>query len=369
MDRWEELLRQPADGIPPTAHSAVNRDKTVLITGAGGFIGSTLARSIAVANPKRILLLDHAEENLYDVHAALESGTAQKRCTAILGDISDSFLLEEIFETYHPDVIYHAAAFKHVRLMEENPFAVMRNNVLGTYVLTETAVKHKIPQLLMISTDKAVNPHSLMGLSKRMAEKILERFDCESTRMSAVRFGNVFGSGGSVVPRFLKQIAAGGPLTVTHPEASRYFLTPSETVELILACASLKQGGVFVPQLAEPIKILELAERLIASAANSGASKVEMVFIGLRPGEKLTEELVAEGEFTQPTAVPRMFRVLRHDAETRDGLSVALDGWVQKLSRIIRERDLAALVDTICNVVPEYRPSEIVTSGWKTSLT
>jgi len=272
--------------------------KIVLITGAGGCIGSALARKVVDSDAKLVLLLDHSEQNLYEIDSELSAGGWSAH-VPILGDISDEVLLDEILEKHRPDTIFHAAAFKHVPLMEVNPLAVIRNNVLGTWSLATAALRHGVRQLLMISTDKAVNPRSVMGAAKRVAELVLLRLSTRATRMSGLRLGNVLGSNGSVEPLFREQIARGGPVTVTHPEARRYFVSLPETVELILAAVALNEdAGVLIPELGAPVGIVELANRLIREAGwRSG--EIEIVYTGLRPGDKLTEDLISAAEWLE----------------------------------------------------------------------
>jgi FlaA1/EpsC-like NDP-sugar epimerase len=341
--------------------------RVVLITGAGGCIGSALARRILQSDPALVLLHDHSEQNIYDLHSELSATTSSSwpqplgalppnsPHIPIVGDVLDDDLLNEILEKHRPQVIYHAAAFKHVPLMESNPFAAIRNNVLGTWTLANAALRHGVPHLLMISTDKAVNPRSVMGCAKRVAELILLRLSTPGTRMSALRLGNVFGSHGSVVPLFQQQIARGGPITVTHPESRRYFLALPDAVELILAADRIG-ASVFVPELAEPVKIVELAKRLVREAGYT-ADEIEITFTGLRPGDKLTEELVAATEWLEATSGANLRRV--NGPQPSAG---QLDSAMQAIAESLRARNLSALLDTLCMLVPEYRPSGTVLS-------
>lgn len=333
-----------------------NSDQAVLITGAGGCIGSALARRIADSGANPLLLLDHSEQNLYEIHAELTVNAASAAPVPILGDISDLALLDELFEKYRPNTIFHAAAFKHVPLMESNPIAVIRNNVLGTWTLANTALRHHVNQLLMISTDKAVNPRSVMGAAKRVAELILLRLGTSRTRMSALRLGNVLGSNGSVAPLFQQQIARGGPVTVTHPDCFRYFLSLTKTVDLILAAAALDETGIFIPELGTPTKILDLANRLIREAGHR-PGEMEVIFTGLRSGDKLTEDLVSATEWLEPTAEPQLRKINGPQPVIK-----ILDAAIQMISEGTRARRLAALVETLCEVVPEYQPSETLLS-------
>jgi FlaA1/EpsC-like NDP-sugar epimerase len=335
---------------------AKNSGQVVLITGAGGCIGSALAHSLIHSGAKLAVLLDHSEQNLYEVHSQLSAATDSPVHVPVLGDISDQALLDELLEKYHPDSILHAAAFKHVPLMEANPLAVMRNNILGTWTLANAALQHGIGQLLMVSTDKAVNPRSVMGAAKRIAELILLRLGDAQTPMSALRLGNVLGSNGSVVPLFKQQIARGGPVTVTHPDSFRYFLSLGETVKLIHATAALNETGIFVPKLGAPVRIIDLAHDLIA-AAGQRPHEIEITFTGLRPGDKLTEDLVSSTEWPQSTASAKLQKINGPRPSAK-----ALDTAIQILSEGLRTRNLAVLVETLCELVPEYQPSEALLS-------
>jgi FlaA1/EpsC-like NDP-sugar epimerase len=339
---------------PVNALNGVSPGEIVLITGAGGCIGSALARSVVGSGAKLVLLLDHSEQNLYEIDSELSAGGSSSH-VPILGDISDEALLDEILEKHRPDTIFHAAAFKHVPLMEVNPLAVIRNNVLGTWSLAKTALRHGVRQLIMISTDKAVNPRSVMGAAKRVAELVLLRLSTQATRMSGLRLGNVLGSNGSVVPLFQEQIARGGPVTVTHAEARRYFVSLPETVELILAAAGLNEdAGILIPELGAPVGIVELANRLIREAGWR-PGEIEIVYTGLRPGDKLTEDLISAAEWLEPTSDARLRKINgpRPSAEH-------LDSAMEIISEGARGRNLAPLIETLCELVPEYQPSETV---------
>jgi FlaA1/EpsC-like NDP-sugar epimerase len=336
---------------------AMNRGGNILITGAGGCIGSALAESIARSGARKVILVDHAEHELHEIELAFSAIENCAPRVAVLGDICDAALLAEVFKEHRPDVIYHAAAFKHVPMMEANPVAAIRNNVIGTMTLARVAREYESAQLVMISTDKAVNPRSVMGVSKRIAEVVLLRWNGIKTQMKAVRLGNVLGSRGSVAPLFRQQIARGGPVTVTHPDASRYFLTLREVVELILATANL-EGGVFVPEPSEPVKIVDLARGMIRKAGFEPDVNMPIVFTKLLPGEKLAEEMVFASETVEPTGDVRLQRVR--------GMAIAaaeLDRKIARLVECVELRDLAALADTLVRVVPEYVPSETILSA------
>src|SRR5271168_2626524 len=290
-------------------HGAVT-GRSVLLTGAGGSLGSALAKAIIQLEPRQLILLDHSERNLHEIDSELTAVLPGVPLTSILGDICDAGLLSEIFDRYRPEIVYHAAAFKHVPLMETNPFAAVRNNALGTASLARIAKAQGVANLLMVSTDKAVNPISIMGASKRVAELALLSLNNPRHRMSAVRLANILGSQGSVVPTFLSQISRGGPVTVTHPDVSRYFLTIGEAVELILLASGLEDsGGIFVPQVVGPVRILDIATELIRDSPTESRKDIPVTFTGLRPGDKMSEEFLSQDESTEPTNDPRLLRV------------------------------------------------------------
>jgi len=344
-----------------------NTGKSILITGAGGCIGSALAQSLASSNPQFLILLDHSEQNLHEINMQLAT-TGKSFYTAILGDTLDGPLMTEIFDRHRPQTIYHAAAFKHVPLMESNPIAVVRNNALGTWELAKTAAHFGVERLLMISTDKAVNPRSIMGASKRVAELALLRLSntktSAGTKMNAVRLGNVLGSQGSVGPLFQQQIQHGGPVTLTHPEASRYFLTLDETVKLIVAASAIEDSGnIFVPKMCEPIKIQDLAGRMIREAGLETPSDIQIVVTGLRPGDKLHEELAYAYEVLQLSSDERLYRANGQHREAQ-----IVDAALQEISESVQERNLIALIGALCNLVPEYQPSETLLALLNPSL-
>jgi len=330
--------------------------RSILLTGAGGSLGSALAKAILQLEPRQLILLDHSERNLHEIDSELAAVLSGVLCTSLLGDICDAALLSEIFHRYRPEIVYHAAAFKHVPLMENNPFAVVRNNALGTASLARTAQTEGVTNFVMVSTDKAVNPISIMGASKRVAELALLTLNNPKNRMSAVRLANVLGSQGSVVPTFLKQISQGGPVTVTHKDASRYFLTMGEAVELILlASRSEESGGIFVPQVGEPVKILDIANELIEDNRNGSRMDIPVTFTGLRPGDKMSEEFLSQDESTEPTNDPRLSRV-----KTRQIPRDIFESQMVDLSRRVDERNLPAMIEVLCRIIPEYRPTELL---------
>jgi FlaA1/EpsC-like NDP-sugar epimerase len=345
-----------------------------LQAGPAGSIGSAIARQFCVRaqhccapawqNAARtLILLDHSEQNLYEIHSELSSAitTSSPQIVPILGDVNDAPLLDDLFEKYRPTQIFHAAAFKHVPLMEENPIAVIRNNILGTWTLAAAAQKYRARQLTMISTDKAASPRSIMGAAKRVAEIVLTRLDSPATRTRSLRLGNVLGSTGSVVPLFQRQIQNGGPVTVTHPDACRYFLSLEEATNLIFAAVALEDSGtLFVPELNAPIKILDLAQQMIReSTANARPSEkqIEIAFTGLRPGDKLTEDLLSSFETSEPTSHPKLRRILSPISAPK-----SLDAAIASISTHVPSRNLPALLDTIRTLVPDYHPSDLLSA-------
>jgi FlaA1/EpsC-like NDP-sugar epimerase len=331
-----------------------NSGKTILLTGAGGSIGSALAKTIVRSAPRLLVLLDHSECSLRQVESTLVGILDRTQRVPIVGDICDIALLAHIFEKYRPEIIYHSAAFKHVPVMEMNPLAAVRNNAIGTLNLVKSAHRCEVARLIMISTDKAVNPRSVMGASKRVAELVSFRWSNAKSQTMVLRLGNVLGSQGSVVPVFLHQISQGGPVTVAHPEVTRYFLTMSKAVELILTTAGLEEsGGMFLPEMGKPVRILDLARELIRTAGFEPEKDIPIVFTGLRPGDKMSEELVGPGESFAVSSVPGVYRVT-----SRTALPDDFDGAIAQLADGVHRSDIASILETLCRIVPEYQPSE-----------
>ena len=277
--------------------------KVVLVTGGGGSIGSELCRQIAHAKPKQLIILDIYENNAYDIQMELRRTHPELNLEVIIGSVRDAVRLNHVMETYRPELVFHAAAHKHVPLMEESPNEAIKNNVIGTYKLAKAAAEYGVKRFVQISTDKAVNPTNIMGASKRLCEMVIQMMNRESkTEFVAVRFGNVLGSNGSVIPLFKKQIEAGGPVTVTHPDIIRYFMTIPEAVSLVLQAGYYAKGGeIFIFDMGEPVKIADLAKRMIELSGLQVDKDIEIKYTGLRPGEKLYEELLSNKENTKET--------------------------------------------------------------------
>ncbi|TVY05642.1 polysaccharide biosynthesis protein [Paenibacillus cremeus] len=306
----EDLLgREPVE-LNMESISEYITNKVVLVTGAGGSIGSEICRQIARFHPDKLILLGHGENSIYSIEMELKDsfGNTQIEFITEIADIQDAKKMMAVMSTYHPDVVYHAAAHKHVPLMERNPEEAVKNNVIGTMNVAKAASRYGVTTFVMISTDKAVNPTSVMGATKRLAEMIVQNMDkISNTRFVAVRFGNVLGSRGSVIPRFKKQIQSGGPVTVTHPDMVRYFMTIPEASRLVLQAGALAQGGeIFVLDMGEPVKIVNLAKNLIRLSGSS-IEEIGIEYSGIRPGEKLFEELLKEDEIHEQQVHPKIY--------------------------------------------------------------
>ena len=327
--------------------------QTVLVTGAGGSIGSELCRQIIKYNPRTLLMLDIYENNLYDLELELKAQYKHIDIQAIIGSVRDVKRLESIFEKYKPYLVFHAAAHKHVPLMEFSPLEAIKNNVFGTYNVVNCADKYNVKKMILISTDKAVNPTSIMGATKRLCEMIIQVKNKNSkTDYAAVRFGNVLGSNGSVVPIFKKQIESGGPVTVTHKEVIRYFMTIPEATQLILQAMSYAQGGeIFVLDMGEPVKIYDLAVSLIKLSGLEPDVDIPIVFTGLRPGEKLYEELLMKEEGLRKTENKKIYIGKLTDLNEKD-----ITEKLEKLKHLveIENTPIEDIKQTIHDVVPTY---------------
>ncbi|UCG55624.1 MAG: polysaccharide biosynthesis protein [Phycisphaerales bacterium] len=346
-----DLLGRAAVELDLDLIEAFAKDKTILVTGAGGSIGSEMCRQVCNFGPKRLLLIEQAENPLFYIERELHSQFPEVSIKALVCNITDRIRVEKVFEEYRPEVVIHAAAHKHVPLMELNPGEAIRNNVVGTQNIADAADNYGATNFVMISTDKAVNPTSIMGSSKRVAEIYIQDLArTSSTHFVTVRFGNVLASDGSVVPIFKKQIAEGGPVTVTHPEMKRYFMTIPEASQLVLQAATMGKGGeIFVLDMGEPVKIVDLARELITLSGFRPGEDIEMIFTGPRPGEKLFEELRIEGEDMQRTRHPKI-GIWMNIPMDRDKLRAG----IAELVEIAKTQDHAAIVQKIKHLVPEY---------------
>ena len=322
-------------------------DKRILVTGAGGTIGSELCRQIVRFMPKQIILFDHNENDVYFLKVEFETRYPQINFKTIIGDIKDIGLLKHLFSYYNPQVIFHSAAHKHVPLMEENPAAAVKNNVIGTRNLIYAANHYKIERFVLISTDKAVNPTSVMGMTKRIAEMMLQsKAKNSKTKFMAVRFGNVIGSSGSAVLLFKKQIEEGGPITITHPEAKRYFMSVNEAASLVLQAGAMGRGGeIFILDMGEQMKIIDIAKNLITFSGLQPEKDISIKFVGLRPGEKLSEEMFQNIENGQVSKHEKIYITKPNDFDP-----IKLRRQIKKLERfvnIMNERETRRMIKEI----------------------
>jgi FlaA1/EpsC-like NDP-sugar epimerase len=328
--------------------------KTLLVTGAGGSIGSEICRQSMKFCPRRIVLLDQAENNLFEIDQELRHRWVGSDIAAVIADICDSRRIGQVFDLHQPSVVFHCAAHKHVPMMELNPGEAIKNNVLGTRVVADAARTAGAAAFVMVSTDKAVNPTSVMGAAKRCAELYIQSLNVADrpTRFLAVRFGNVLGSSGSVVPIFRRQIEAGGPVTVTHPEMKRYFMTVAEASQLVMQAGAIGQGGeIFILDMGRPMKILDLAHELIRRHGLEPDQDIAIEFTGVRPGEKLYEELACADEQTRPTSHSKI-RVWQLPRATPQHVEQML----QTLSAVVNSSH-GEIVSALRQCVAEYQPS------------
>ncbi len=350
----EDLLRRAPIHLDFERITGYIAGKTVLITGAGGSIGSELARQISQVGSRRILLLGRGENSIYLIHQELTARYPNQEYYPIIANITDRNRMEEVFREYQPEVVFHAAAHKHVPLMEMQPAEAVHNNVLGTKNVAELADSYKSEIFVLISTDKAVNPTSVMGATKRTAELVLQDINAESqTKYVTVRFGNVLGSRGSVVPLFEKQIAEGGPVTITHPEITRYFMTIPEAVQLVLQAGSQAEGGeVFLFDMGKPIKIKDMACDLIELHGLVPNQDIKITYTGLRPGEKLYEELLTAEEGTTSTKHKKIFKAQIHPLES--------DKLEQQLQLLLKERSTPEIIRILKELIPTYHNNQVM---------
>ncbi|MCI6019781.1 MAG: polysaccharide biosynthesis protein, partial [Clostridiales bacterium] len=329
-------------------------DKTVLVTGGGGSIGSELCRQLAGHGVKHLIIFDIYENNAYDIQQELKRTYPELNLTVLIGSVRNTHRINDIMKKYHPDLVYHAAAHKHVPLMEDSPNEAIKNNVFGTYNTAIAAGENGVDRFVLISTDKAVNPTNIMGASKRMCEMIVQTLNQHyNTDYVAVRFGNVLGSSGSVIPLFKKQIAMGGPVTVTHPDIIRYFMTISEAVSLVLQAGAYAKGGeIFVLDMGDPVKIDDLARNLIELSGLKVGEDIEIQYTGLRPGEKLFEELLMAEEGLKETA-NKLIHI---------GKPIEMDGelFIRQLKLLKKEadNDSPLIKQLVSEIVPTYTYKE-----------
>ena len=350
----EDLLgREPIDTQVESIMGYVS-GKVVLVTGGGGSIGSELCRQIARHEPKQLVIFDIYENNAYDIQQELKRDYPELNLVVLIGSVRNTHRINGVFEKYHPQIVYHAAAHKHVPLMEDSPNEAIKNNVMGTYKTAQAADKYGVSRFVLISTDKAVNPTNIMGASKRLCEMVIQMMNNRSkTEFVAVRFGNVLGSNGSVIPLFKKQIEEGGPVTVTHPDIIRYFMTIPEAVSLVLqAGAKAKGGEIFVLDMGKPVKILDLALNLIRLSGLKPYEDIDIVFTGLRPGEKLYEELLMDEEGLQSTD-----NKLIHIGKPIDFDEELFIHQLEELDELSR-MDSPKIKEKVMEVVPTYHMKE-----------
>jgi FlaA1/EpsC-like NDP-sugar epimerase len=357
----EDVLgREPVE-IDLDAVSGYLTGEVVLVTGAGGSIGSELCRQIARIRPAKLVLLDNAEPALFEIERELVRERGFLAAAAVVGDVKDAAKLRQVFDKYRPSVVFHAAAYKHVAMMEANPLEAVRNNTLGTRVLADVAIEHAAKRFVLVSTDKAANPRTVMGQSKALAEWIVEAWGNREgieTRFVAVRFGNVLGSSGSVIPIFRRQIARGGPVTVTHPEMTRFFMTIPEAVQLVVQAGAIGgRGQVYVLDMGEPVRIVDLAERMIRLSGKEPGAEIAIEFIGAAPGEKLREELVGAGELVSPSPYPKIDLITQPPVDAQ-----WLEGELGRLERLVAEGDTLEVVGSLNRLVGSSRHPAAATS-------
>ncbi len=351
----DDLLGREAVELDEEALRRFLRGKRVLITGAGGSIGSEMCRQVARYQPAQLILVEQAETPLFDIENELRANWKEIPLAALICDIHDRARVFSVWQEYRPEVVIHAAAHKHVPMMESNPCEAVKNNVLGSKNVADASCRFSTEEFVTISTDKAVNPSSVMGASKRVAEIYTQalngRAGCR-TKFKAVRFGNVLGSNGSVVPTFRRQIAAGGPITVTHPEMKRYFMTIPEAAQLVLQAAATGEGGqVYLLDMGEPVKIADLARKMITLSGFRPGGDIDIVFTGIRPGEKLFEELRTEGEDIEPTVHPKV-RIWK----SRPTDWAKIEATIGELTKLQNSFSRADIIAAVRKLVPEYVP-------------
>ncbi|MCA1787274.1 MAG: polysaccharide biosynthesis protein, partial [Desulfobacteraceae bacterium] len=364
---YKDLLRRKPVELEIDKISGYLNEKVVMVTGAGGSIGSELCRQIIGFQPRQLILLDASESGLYQVQMELKHRAGYQRYATVLGRIQDEDLVDRIMQRYEPQVIFHAAAYKHVPMLERNPWQAVSNNIRGNQVMVEKALEYGVSHFVLVSTDKAVRPTNVMGASKRVCELILQSHvgDGGRTKLMAVRFGNVVGSSGSVIPLFKEQIARGGPVTVTHPEVTRFFMTIPEAAQLILQAGAQGQGGeTFILEMGESIKIADMARDLIRLSGMVPDEDIEIRFTGLRQGEKLYEELITEGEGIVPTGHEKIM-VLKHNGDwngfgSREKYHAHLMTQLYDLYTAAALHDVCGIRNKMQEIVPEFKAQENV---------
>ena len=361
--RYEDLLGRPPVQLDTTGIRSYLDGRTILITGCGGSIGSELCRQVIKYQPHSLILVDASEANLFHIQMELQHELYYQNCTTILGHVQDRQLMMSVFRKVRPQVVFHAAAYKHVPMLEKNPWEAVTNNIVGSKIVMELAAECDVKRFVLVSTDKAVKPTNVMGASKRVAELLLQSFQGNNTKFVAVRFGNVVGSSGSVIPLFRRQIEQGGPVTVTHPDVNRYFMTIPEAAQMIIQAGAMGEGGeVFILKMGTPVKILDMARDLIRLSGKEPDKDIKIVFTGLREGEKLYEELITVGEGIGPTKHEKIM-VLRSDGFSNGLKSPAeLHDWLnselKQLYDLSLHHDSRAIKRKLQEIVPEYSPQE-----------
>ncbi|MDR4952377.1 nucleoside-diphosphate sugar epimerase/dehydratase [Chryseobacterium sp. ES2] len=355
----EDLLNRKPIKIQNEKVKSRHFDKTVLVTGGAGSIGSEIVRQVALFNPSLIVVLDQAETPLYEIELEMRDKFPHIPFKFVLGDVSNHHRMESLFQTYNFSMVYHAAAYKHVPLVEENPHEAIFVNILGSKIVAKLSSKYKVNRFVMVSTDKAVNPTNVMGASKRAAElfvQSLQNVEGNVTKFITTRFGNVLGSNGSVIPHFKKQIEAGGPVTITHPEIVRYFMTIPEACELVLQAGTMGEGGeIFVFDMGEPVKIIDLAKRMIKLSGFEPNIDIKIIYTGLRPGEKLYEELLSDDAKTLPTHNDKI--MISKDPSM--GFA-EIDTLTKEITKASLRRDKVEVVRILKTIVPEFRSNNSI---------